>query len=232
VLALAVGLVAGMLTGAASALPAAAHGSALHSYIVRARPGQLAQVAGLLRDRHIRMQRQIGIIDAVVAVLPTGVVDALRADPRVASVTPNAAVSLLATTYDPAADVYSLYNDEVTTNIRGLWPKGWTGAGVDVALIDSGITPVAGLSDPGKILNGPDLTPESQNPSTRYLDTYGHGTHMAGIIAGHDSGVVTTSADKDSTHFLGVAPNARIVSVKVADAHGTSDVSQVIAGID
>jgi uncharacterized membrane protein YdjX (TVP38/TMEM64 family) len=55
VLALVAGLAAGMLTGAASVLPAATHGSALHSYIVRARPGQLAQAAGLLRDRHIRM---------------------------------------------------------------------------------------------------------------------------------------------------------------------------------
>jgi serine protease AprX len=55
---------------------------------------------------------------------------------------------------------------------------------------------------------------------------------MAGIIAGHDSGVVTAKASSDTTHFLGVAPDARIVSVKVADAHGNSDVSQVIAGID
>jgi hypothetical protein len=69
-------------------------------------------------------------------------------------VTPNAAVSLLATTYDPATDVYSLYNDEVTTNIRGLWPKGWTGAGVDVVLIDSGVTPVAGLSGTGRSSTG------------------------------------------------------------------------------
>jgi hypothetical protein len=55
---------------------------------------------------------------------------------------------------------------------------------------------------------------------------------MAGIIAGHDSGVVTSKASSDTADFLGVAPDARIVSVKVADAHGNSDVSQVIAGID
>jgi serine protease AprX len=55
---------------------------------------------------------------------------------------------------------------------------------------------------------------------------------MAGIIAGHDPSVVTSTASKDTTDFLGVAPDARIVSVKVADAHGNSDVSQVIAGID
>jgi serine protease AprX len=91
---------------------------------------------------------------------------------------------------------------------------------------------VVGLSDAGKIVNGPDLTPESQSASTRYLDTYGHGTHMAGIIAGHDPGIDPATNQGNSTVFLGVAPAARIVSVKVADAHGNSDVSQVIAGID
>ena len=102
-----------------------------------------------------------------------------------------------------------------------------TGAGVGVALIDSGVTPVAGLSTPGKVIYGPDLSFESQAPNLRYLDTYGHGTHMAGIIAGSDPSTVTGSA-----RFDGVAPGANIISVKVATADGASDVSQVIAGID
>ena len=63
---------------------------------------------------------------------------------------------------------------------------GYTGAGVDVALIDSGVAPVEGLSAPGKIVYGPDLSLESQSPDLRNLDTYGHGTFMAGLIAGHD----------------------------------------------
>jgi serine protease AprX len=225
------------LTG--SAMPAAAHErtavgplSAAGSYIVRARPGHLADVVALLQGRQLEVHRRIGIIEAVVATLPFGAAEALRAAPEVASVTADAAVSLLASTYDPVADANSLYNSETTTKVRNMWQKGITGKGIDVALIDSGVAPVAGLSDTGKIVNGPDLTPESQNASTRNLDTYGHGTHMAGIIAGHDAGVVTSSASNDTTSFLGVAPDARIVSVKVADAHGNSDVSQVIAGID
>jgi serine protease AprX len=225
------------LTG--SAMPAAAHErtavgplSAAGSYIVRARPGHLADVVALLQGRQLEVHRRIGIIEAVVATLPSGAAEALRAAPEVASVTADAAVSLLASTYDPVADANSLYNSETTTKVRNMWQKGITGKGIDVALIDSGVAPVAGLSDTGKIVNGPDLTPESQNASTRNLDTYGHGTHMAGIIAGHDAGVVTSSASNDTTSFLGVAPDARIVSVKVADAHGNSDVSQVIAGID
>ncbi len=101
-----------------------------------------------------------------------------------------------------------------------------TGAGVGVALIDSGVSPVAGLSEVGKIIYGPDLSFDSQSPNLRNLDSYGHGTHMAGIIAGHDPASVTTG------RFDGSAPGAHIVSVKVASADGAADVSQVIAGIE
>ena len=110
-----------------------------------------------------------------------------------------------------------------------LGPSGLTGSGVDVALIDSGVTPVAGLDDAGKVVNGPDLSFESQNSGTRYLDTFGHGTFMAGIIAGYDG---TLSNGSLSDTYNGVAPNARVISLKVADAHGNTDVSQVIAAID
>jgi serine protease AprX len=102
-----------------------------------------------------------------------------------------------------------------------------TGAGVGVALIDSGVSPVPGLNGAGKVINGPDLSFESQSPTLRYLDTYGHGTHMAGIIAGQDPATVAAPA-----RFDGVAPGAHIVSLKVASADGASDVSQVIAAID
>jgi len=101
-----------------------------------------------------------------------------------------------------------------------------TGAGIGVALIDSGVTPVQGLDGAGKVINGPDLSFESQAPNLRYLDTFGHGTHMAGIIAGQDPALA------GGTRFDGVAPGAHLVSVKVASADGASDVSQVIAGID
>ncbi|MFG1607616.1 S8 family serine peptidase [Actinoplanes sp. NPDC049265] len=102
-----------------------------------------------------------------------------------------------------------------------------TGAGIGVALIDSGVSPVPGLNSAGKVINGPDLSFESQAPNLRHLDTYGHGTHMAGIIAGSDPATVTGTA-----RFDGVAPGAHIVALKVASSDGASDVSQVIAGID
>jgi serine protease AprX len=96
-----------------------------------------------------------------------------------------------------------------------------TGKGVGVALIDTGVTPVPGLPA-AQIVNGPDLSFESQAPNLRYLDTYGHGTHMAGIIVGTD----TTSGTK------GIAPQAKLTSVKVGTSTGAVDVSQVIAALD
>ena len=104
-----------------------------------------------------------------------------------------------------------------------LYNRGITGSGIGVALIDSGVAPVQGLNGPGRVINGPDLSFESQSGQSQYLDTYGHGTHMAGIIAGDDGpgGV-----------FEGVAPGAHVVSLKVASHDGAADVSQVIAAID
>jgi serine protease AprX len=106
---------------------------------------------------------------------------------------------------------------------QAMWSRGYDGTGVGVALIDSGVAPVEGLTVPGKIVNGPDLSFESQSDTYRYLDSFGHGTHMAGIIGGKDS---------SGTAFKGVAPGARIVNMRVADRQGAVDVSQVIASID
>ncbi|HEV7208160.1 MAG TPA: S8 family serine peptidase [Mycobacteriales bacterium] len=216
-------------TGPTSAAPAAA--GQLTQVVVRASAGHLQQAEATARRLGATLGRELRLIDAVAASVPANRLAALRAAPGVAEVSADTSVTLEgASYYDPSGDQNSLLALQQIVGTRALWNQ-WTGAGVDVALIDSGVAPVAGLADPGKIVNGPDLTPEAQNPATAHLDTYGHGTHMAGIIAGHDSGV-TPAGNTNPTTFLGVAPDARIVNVKAADVHGVSDVSQVIAGID
>jgi hypothetical protein len=117
------------------------------------------------------------------------------------------------------------------TGARHQWAQGNTGAGVDVAVIDSGVTPLDGLSTPGKVVYGPDFTSDGADPTTANLDVFGHGTHMAGIIAGRDNEVTGDPTD-DTTHFMGVAPDARILSVKVANADGTTTVPQVVAALN
>ena len=223
----------------AGALATTAHAETrLVSVIVRAQSGQSAAADQEIASVGGQVQQHIALINAVVANVPADSVPELEPSPVVAQVTLNAPVQLLGSSYsgvgaayNAATDVNSMYNVEQMDGAHAYWNAGYTGQGVGVALIDSGVTPVDGLNTPGKVVNGPDLSFESQDPSLEYLDTFGHGTHMAGIIAGRDSEVTSVSSS-DSTHFLGMAPDAQIVSVKVADALGQTDVSQVLAAID
>lgn len=70
------------------------------------------------------------------------------------------------------------------TGARDMWACGWTGAGVDIALIDTGVAPVPGM---GPIINGPDLSFDFQSGAPAYLDAFGHGTHMASVMNGRDA---------------------------------------------
>ena len=131
--------------------------------------------------------------------------------------------SLISSAHAGAAPLPDLNSIEQVVGAQSAWGAGADGHGVDVALIDTGVTPVQGLTGSNKLLYGPDLSFDSQNSSQMYVDGYGHGTAMAGIIAGNDG---TTGG------YQGVAPNARLVSVKVGSTTGAADVSQIIAGID
>jgi serine protease AprX len=114
---------------------------------------------------------------------------------------------------------------DVATSIRAeaAYAAGYTGKGVGIALIDTGVVPVQGLTS-GNVVNGPDLSLESQVASLRSRDGYGHGTHMAGIIAGRDN--------TSGTGFRGIAPDAKLTSIKVGMSNGAVDVTQVMAAID
>jgi len=92
----------------------------------------------------------------------------------------------------------------------------YDGTGVTVALLDTGVWPSADLGD--RVMVRVDLTPDQDG-----YDRYGHGTHMAGVIAGNGA--------SSAGQWMGVAPGANLVSVKVAGADGSTDVSVVIAGL-
>jgi serine protease AprX len=95
-----------------------------------------------------------------------------------------------------------------------------TGAGIDVALIDSGVLGVPALDGPGKLVRGPDFSEDAYDPDLRGLDAFGHGSHMAGVIAGNDA------------DYQGIAPGARLVSVKVAGADGITSLVRVLMALD
>jgi serine protease AprX len=218
--------------GIARELRLVSAGGPATSVIVQATPGMTGNAREAVERLGGSVDRELRIIHGFSATVPQGDIAQLRAVPGVRDVSEDQALQLLGETYSQPDDDYSMYNLNKVIGARKVWRDGFTGAGVDVALIDSGTVPVEGLKTAGKVLLGPDLTNESQNPATNQRDTFGHGTHLAGIIAGRDSGVSNWNLDENSSAFLGVAPDARIVSVKVADARGMTDVSQVIAAVD
>src|SRR5512144_102189 len=139
--------------------------------------------------------------------------------------------------WDAKKDLGSLYSLTKSTGAQDAWTRKdaggrWiTGKGVTVALIDTGIALVPGLDGPGKVVNGPDLSFEGQAPGTRYVDGYGHGTHLAGIIAARDVGVAP-GQERKGYGVVGAAPDARILNVKVGSGDGGVDVTQVVAAVD
>ncbi len=133
--------------------------------------------------------------------------------------------------WNAALDDGSMFSLTATNGIQRAWAAGVTGKKVTVALVDTGVAPVPGLGEKdSKVIDGPDLSYESQAVGTRYVDGFGHGTHLAGIIAGSDEHF---DRKKPSPwQFNGVAPEAQLLNVKVATGDGGTDVSQVIAAID
>jgi serine protease AprX len=102
-----------------------------------------------------------------------------------------------------------------------------TGRGVGVAVIDTGIA--GDLPDFQTPRNGSRVIASAvTNPCARDAnDQYGHGTHVAGLIAGN--GLVYNNGLHGK--YMGVAPRANLVSVKVSDDDGNTTVLDVIYGI-
>jgi serine protease AprX len=109
---------------------------------------------------------------------------------------------------------------------------GYTGAGVGVAVIDSGITPwhddltYVGSNPNVVVVNGQRVRKfvDFVNGQLTPYDDNGHGTHVAGIIAGNGTDTAGARA--------GIAPDANLISLKVLDDHGGGYISNVIAAFE
>lgn len=101
------------------------------------------------------------------------------------------------------------------------------GTGLGVAVIDSGVYNHDDLQtadgSASRIVYAESFVPN--DPSTD--DAYGHGTHVAGIIAGNGR----DSQSGYSQPYIGLAPNANIINLRVLDGTGSGADSQVIAAI-
>ena len=99
---------------------------------------------------------------------------------------------------------------------------GYIGKGIGIAIIDSGIR----AKHPGP--QEPRALRRWTSRARARRDLYGHGTHVASIIAGSGAGDPTSRG----TSTVGMAPGAALISLKVLSADGTGYVSDVIRAID
>jgi serine protease AprX len=115
------------------------------------------------------------------------------------------------------------YEDAVFA--QSAWNQ-YDGAGIGIALIDSGIGGALG-SNPdllGRVVYSQSFVPGEWWTN----DPYGHGTHVAGILAG--SGASSTGWNYSKT-FMGVANGANLINLRVLDENGAGTDSSVIAAI-
>ena len=165
------------------------------------------------------------IVNGFAATVPAESIGALARTPGVRVISLDRKMTVQATASTGTSTVKSVYRKTVRAD--DLNTAGYTGRGVTVALIDTGVTGVSDLA--GRILPVTDdvtgVVTACQNMSGESTcdDSYGHGTFVAGIIAGN--GAASAGA------YKGVAPEANILSVKIAGRSGAADVSNVLAAI-
>src|ERR1700739_2379501 len=123
----------------------------------------------------------------------------------------------------------TLSNAASAINAEFAWQSNYTGAGIGIALIDSGVISHPdlnlGLVPTSRVVYQQSFVPGNSSAS----DQYGHGTHIAGLIAG--DGLSSTGPLYSQT-FQGVAPSANIINLRVLDQNGAGTDSTVIAAIN
>ena len=128
----------------ATATAATPGSAALVGVVVREAPGTAAGPERAVAAFGGTVVRELGVIGGFSAKLPADRVEALRGVPGVRSVSQDAGLTLQSTEVtDQAGQPGSLYTiANQVTGASSLWDAGYTGQGVDVAVIDSGVVPV------------------------------------------------------------------------------------------
>ena len=164
--------------------------------------------------------RPLGIVNGASAHVRGASILALANDKDVAFVYPD---TRLRARFDPQVNA-PLVTEPGQLEVRA--PEAWaqygvTGHGVGVAVVDSGIYAHPDLA--GRVLASVDFTTSATTVANGSGDPGGHGTHVAGLLAGDGSA--------SGGAFAGVAPGANLIDVRVIDANGSSSVSTVLAGL-
>jgi serine protease AprX len=189
---------------------------------VRQGNGHQAERAGAAMHRaNGRAGRELSIVGAASGILTGAEILALVNDPDVAYIASDA---LVFASFDPIAGAALAASPAILeVGAPDAWRQlGVTGRGVGVAIIDSGIAPHADLV--GRIVASVDFTSGAGGATlVPPADPGGHGTHVAGLVAGDGTA--------SGGGYAGVAPGANLVDVRVIASTGSTTVSTLIAGM-
>jgi serine protease AprX len=164
-----------------------------------------------------RLNHRLGVVKGIALTIPMSALPALEADSEIVSVSLDHPLRAMDETTD------------AVTNVPSAWNAGYNGAGIGVAVIDSGINdshPDLWNSNQShsRVVYHEDFTGTATTSwSGANYDLYGHGTHVAGIVGGN--GYLS------SGNYVGVAPAVNLVDLRALDANGSGSDSTVIAAI-
>jgi serine protease AprX len=169
---------------------------------------------------HQNMARQGGVLTRQYRHVRAGVyrmrasgLAQVSQNPKVRYISPNRKVS------------GTLDNAAAAVNVVAAWNEALDGTGIGVAIIDSGINDVNDLANKGvsRVVYSQDFVGSGSH------DFYGHGTHVAGILAGNGNDSICTTCTRT---MKGIAPNASLINLRVLDQNGSAHDSDIIAAID
>ena len=198
--------------------------------IIRTKPGAKLEVRKKVQARGGGIVADHRLVDAVTANVRAEDVAALAASPDVESISIDAPVSAsggsrkgrtsTSTSSSPGDDEVQ-YSISVLKQSLGLgnW---FPGSSVTVALIDSGLAPLADFQ--GRIAGFHDFTNGRNGEAVAAYDDFGHGTHVAGLIG--------SSGASSSNKYAGVAPGVKFLALKVLDKKGSGHTSNVIKALE
>jgi serine protease AprX len=164
------------------------------------------------------VKRELGQFKGAAYSMPASALADLADDPDVVYISPDRPLKGASDSSPSLVNDYRYF----TINANNAASKGLYGAGIGVAVIDSGIASV------------PDITAKNVVYSQDFtglgstVDQYGHGTHVTGILAGNGS---QSTGSTYSYTFSGIAPKVNLINLRVLDANGEGSDSQVIAAI-
>jgi serine protease AprX len=180
------------------------------SVIIQLSPGT---PPGQVKNFARKINQNLSGINAVAANVPVNELEKLLSHDWVKYVSPDRPNKA---TWDDAPEPV---NDPIARQSYGV-----DGSGIGIAVIDSGVYQHDDLQSADMKSSRIVYSESFVAGDSSTNDAYGHGTHVAGILAGngHDS----------AGRFFGIAPNANIINLRVLDANGGGTDGQVIAGIN